>query len=57
MRREMSPEVREMPEPTLAIAGGAVTFRVILCALSELFSAERPTIRTHRRSHPVLRLD
>ncbi len=43
MRREMSPEGREMPEPTLAIAGGAVTFRVILRALSESFSAERPT--------------
>lgn len=44
MRREMSPEKREMPEPTLAIAGGAVTFRVNLRALSESFSAERPTL-------------
>jgi hypothetical protein len=37
MRCEMSPEGREMPEPTLAIAAGAVIFRVILPAPSESF--------------------
>lgn len=42
MRREMSSQGREMPEPALAIAAGAVTLRVILRALSESFSAERP---------------
>lgn len=46
MPREMSPEGREMPEPTLAIAGGAVTFRVILRAPSEPFSAERPALES-----------
>ncbi len=44
MQREMSREGREMSAPTLAIASGAVTFRVILRALSKSFSAERPAL-------------
>lgn len=46
MWRELGLEVRDMSEPTEATVAGVVTLSMIIRAMSESCSVERPTIET-----------